>query len=59
LQAVILEVQRLFPVVPLGVPHGTTRPANLAGFRLPAGTMVMALHWDQFYKPPFRPETFL
>jgi hypothetical protein len=66
LQAAILEVQRMFPVVPLGVPHGTTRWASLGQYQLPPHCMVMVLHWNlnrdpELWTDPesFRPERFL
>jgi len=59
-QSVILEVQRLYPVVPLGVPHGTTSWTSLGDFRLPPHCMVMVLHWKLNRDPELwsRPETF-
>ena len=46
LQSFVLEVQRMWPVVPLGVPHGTTEETILEEkWRLPKGCMVVPLHW--------------
>merc|ERR1712032_88286 len=45
LRATILEVMRLRPVVPLGVPHGVVEEVDLTGWRLPKATMVLPLHW--------------
>ena len=45
LRATILEVQRLRPVTPLGVPHGTVNVTKVGPWTLPAGTMVLPLHW--------------
>ena len=56
----------MYPVVPLGVPHGTTKWTQLGEYRLPPGCMVMVLHWklnrdpDLWSKPEqFQPERFL
>lgn len=66
IEATILETMRIRPVVPLGIPHGTLEETELAGYRIPAGTMVMvnqwALHHDPIYwKEPhvFDPTRFL
>ena len=46
LRATVLEVQRLRPVTPLGVPHGTLATVQLAsGAVLPPATMIIPLHW--------------
>ena len=66
LRATILEVQRLRPVTPLGVPHGTVTATRVGSWTLPAGTMVLPLHWainrdpDLWENPEeFRPSRFL
>jgi len=45
LRATVFEVQRLRPVTPLGIPHGTISTTNVGPWTLPAGTMVLPLHW--------------
>ncbi len=46
LRAALLEVARLRPVTPLGVPHGTLEDLRVGEkYLLPAGTMLLALHW--------------
>ena len=46
LRATLLEVERLRPVTPLGVPHGTLATVRLAsGAVLPPATMIIPLHW--------------
>lgn len=66
LEAFILEVMRMKPVVPMGVLHGTKEGAVFGKFKLPAKTMVVPLHWHinrnpKFWKDPevFNPERFL
>ena len=66
--AVIQESMRMSPVVPMGVPHGTTQAVQFEGkWTLPAGTMVMpllsAINKDPEYwgenAMEFHPERFL
>ena len=62
-----LEVQRLRPVTPQGIPHGVTSPVEVGGqWELQPGTMVLPLHWavnmdSKTWPQPdtFRPARFL
>nr|Q27712.1 RecName: Full=Cytochrome P450 2L1; AltName: Full=CYPIIL1 [Panulirus argus]AAB03106.1 cytochrome P450 [Panulirus argus] len=65
-EATIHEVHRIVSLVPLGVSHYTNQDTELAGYRLPKGTVVMShlecCHRDPSYweKPnEFYPEHFL
>lgn len=60
--AILLEIQRLCPVVPLGVPHGTMKEVQLENkWKLPKNCMVMVLHWHINRDPEYwdNPEEFL
>uniref|UniRef100_A0A182YEM7 Cytochrome P450 n=1 Tax=Anopheles stephensi TaxID=30069 RepID=A0A182YEM7_ANOST len=66
LRATIAEVQRIRTVVPVGIPHGTTKEIFVAGFKIPANTMIMPLIWAVHMNPAlfeapnsFKPERFL
>ena len=66
LRATILEVQRLRPVTPQGIPHGVLSPVLAGDWVLPPGTMVMPLHWAVNRDPAiwslpdtFHPQRFL
>uniref|UniRef100_A0A5F8G7Z1 Cytochrome P450 n=1 Tax=Monodelphis domestica TaxID=13616 RepID=A0A5F8G7Z1_MONDO len=64
--AVIHEVQRFGDIVPLGIPHMTTRDTEIQGFFIPKGTVLITnlssvlkdeATWEQPYR--FYPEHFL
>jgi len=60
LRASILETQRLRPVTPMGVPHGSLGTARLDGWVLPKGTILLPLHWFINRDPELwnNPDTF-
>ncbi|KAL6483882.1 hypothetical protein MHYP_G00087540 [Metynnis hypsauchen] len=64
--ATLHEIQRHASIVPLGVVHQTTQPAELRGYHLPKGSEIMVNltailtdkdHWK--YPDTFNPENFL
>uniref|UniRef100_A0A182NN31 Cytochrome P450 n=1 Tax=Anopheles dirus TaxID=7168 RepID=A0A182NN31_9DIPT len=66
LRATIAEVQRIRTVVPVGIPHGTTKEIIIDGYTIPANTMIMPLIWAVHMNPTlfdapntFKPERFL
>eukprot|EP00058_Branchiostoma_floridae_P019827 XP_002605317.1 hypothetical protein BRAFLDRAFT_89040 [Branchiostoma floridae] len=65
-EATLMEVQRMRPVGPLGLPHATTQDVTVGVFDLPAGVKILtnlhSLHMDPAYWPDpdrFDPERFL
>ena len=65
-KAVILELNRITTVLPMGVPHDAMVDSSIAGYAIPKGTQVFtnlwALHHDEgFWGDPnvFRPERYL
>ncbi|KAJ3488147.1 hypothetical protein NLI96_g3052 [Meripilus lineatus] len=66
LNALITELYRYHPPLPLGIPHTVNKVDIYNGFTLPEGSMVMANIWsmsrnEDVYPEPevFRPERFL
>lgn len=64
--AVVHEVQRFADIIPLSVPHMTSRDTEVQGFRIPKGTTLFinlssVLKDETVWKKPFRfhPEHFL
>ncbi|XP_073983668.1 cytochrome P450 306a1-like isoform X2 [Rhodnius prolixus] len=65
-EACLKEAQRIRSVVPLGIPHGTWADTELAGYRIPKGTMLLPVQWAVHMNPDvwkypeiFQPERFL
>ncbi|KIY70824.1 cytochrome P450 [Cylindrobasidium torrendii FP15055 ss-10] len=66
LAAVMKEVQRMHPPVPLGLPHSTTQDDIHNGYFVPKGSLIFANVWNMsrdrsVYPDPFKfdPERFL
>ncbi|KAI0642043.1 cytochrome P450 [Trametes meyenii] len=66
LDAIIEEVLRWQPSVPMGMPHRVTTDDHYRGYHIPAGSMVIANTWaltrdERYYPEPdqFRPERHL
>nr|XP_023487091.1 cytochrome P450 2D14 isoform X3 [Equus caballus] len=64
--AVVHEVQRFGDIIPLGIPHLTSRDIEVQGFLIPKGTTLITnvssvLKEETIWKKPFRfhPEHFL
>ena len=65
-QAMLLEVQRFFHIVPVSGPRRVLKTCELSGYTIPKNTTVLislrSVHMDtEFWKDPeiFRPERFL
>ncbi|CAL5419683.1 unnamed protein product [Camellia sinensis] len=65
LQAIISETFRLFPTVPLLVPHVSSDDCIIGGFNIPRGTMLLVNAWAIHRDPKvwddptsFKPERF-
>ncbi|KAL5714256.1 hypothetical protein ACHQM5_016242 [Ranunculus cassubicifolius] len=66
LQAIVKETLRLYPALPVAVPHEATQDCIIAGYNVPAGTRVMVNLWNMHRDPrwwskplEFHPERFL
>ncbi|KAJ7107925.1 cytochrome P450 [Mycena epipterygia] len=66
LNAIVMEVHRWNPVIPLGIPHRCTQEDVYRGFRIPLGSTLFVntwaiLHDEALYPSPmeFLPERFL
>ncbi|KAJ7204583.1 cytochrome P450 [Mycena rebaudengoi] len=59
--AIVKEVLRWKPVTPIGVPHATAVEDTYRGYRIPAGSIVVANTWWIAYPDPykFNPDRFL
>ncbi|KAJ6527869.1 cytochrome P450 [Mycena vulgaris] len=64
--AVVKETMRMWPVAPIAVPHAVTEDDTYRGYRIPAGSVVIANSWamlhDESVCPEphkFKPERFL
>ncbi|EJD42955.1 cytochrome P450 [Auricularia subglabra TFB-10046 SS5] len=64
--AILLEVIRLYPVLPLGVPHRVMEDDEYGGMRIPKGTTIFPNVWailrdETLFENPeaFMPERFL
>ncbi|KAJ7262470.1 cytochrome P450 [Mycena rebaudengoi] len=59
--AIVMEVLRWKPVTPMGVPHAIAVEDTYRGYRIPAGSIVIANVWWTEYPDPykFNPDRFL
>ncbi|KAG8710668.1 hypothetical protein FRC09_020987 [Ceratobasidium sp. 395] len=64
--AVLQEVIRIFPSVPLGIPHYTSEDIQLRGYTVPKGAIIYANIWGMLHNPEqydspfdFNPDRFL
>ncbi|XP_782513.2 cytochrome P450 2U1 [Strongylocentrotus purpuratus] len=58
--ATLMEVSRIRPAVPLGVPRLTSRDATLQGYHIPKDTVVIMNLWEVLNSPKYwdKPEEF-
>ncbi|XP_022095754.1 cytochrome P450 2J6-like isoform X2 [Acanthaster planci] len=55
-QAVLLEVQRIAVVTPLGIPHAAASDTEVLGFKVPKGSLLVSNFWALFRDPNIWPE---
>ncbi|KAF7310971.1 Cytochrome P450 [Mycena chlorophos] len=53
---IINELLRWRPVTPLGLPHYTSEECSYAGYRIPAGTTIVANVWAILHDPEIYPD---
>ena len=59
-QSILIEIQRLCPVVPLGVPHGILDDINIDGdYTISKDTMILVSHWNLNHDPENFPDPHL
>ena len=65
-EAVLLEIQRLRTIVPLGLPHVASEDTTLSGYDVPKGALIVSNIWAVHNDPnvwnepdQFKPERFL
>ncbi|TFY54698.1 hypothetical protein EVJ58_g8706 [Rhodofomes roseus] len=56
LDAVLREVHRINPVVPLSLPHKVRQDDNYRGYRIPAGATVLGNTWAIMHDPSLYPD---
>ncbi|KLO07634.1 cytochrome P450 [Schizopora paradoxa] len=64
--ALLKEIHRCYPILPLGVAHATKEADTYSGYYIPAKTVVLPNHWAMLMDPKeypvpeaFRPDRFL
>ena len=65
-EATFMEIMRIRPVLPVALPHMTSRNVSLGGYTIPKGTVVVPNLWAVLHDPAdwtdpdeFHPERFL
>uniref|UniRef100_A0A7E4VHA8 Unspecific monooxygenase n=1 Tax=Panagrellus redivivus TaxID=6233 RepID=A0A7E4VHA8_PANRE len=66
INAVVAETQRFCNLVPINVPHKTTRDVEIRGYKIPKGTTIMnqvstVMHDERYFPDAktFKPERFI
>lgn len=58
LDALLKEVHRWNPVLPIGLPHSATKEDTYGGYHIPAGATVIANSWAVLHDPSLYPDPF-